>query len=44
MRRTAERHAILQALNRSGGDKVAAAGALGMSRSTFYRRLKELGL
>ncbi|MCR9247737.1 MAG: sigma-54 dependent transcriptional regulator [bacterium] len=44
MRRAAERQAILQALSRSGGDKIAAAAALGMSRSTFYRRLKELGL
>ncbi len=40
----AERRAILHALQDHGGDKVAAAQQLGMSRSTFYRRLKELGL
>jgi transcriptional regulator of acetoin/glycerol metabolism len=31
-------------LRHHGGDKVAAAQQLGMSRSTFYRRLKELEL
>jgi len=40
LRRTAERQAILQALRQTQGDKVAAAGLLGMSRSTFYRRLQ----
>jgi two-component system, NtrC family, response regulator HydG len=39
-----ERQAILGALHQHGGDKVMAAQALGMSRSTFYRRLKELGI
>ncbi|MBX3462185.1 MAG: sigma-54-dependent Fis family transcriptional regulator [Planctomycetes bacterium] len=43
-RAAAERQAILQALRDRGGDKVAAAQQLGMARSTFYRRLKELGL
>ncbi|MBL9077333.1 MAG: sigma-54-dependent Fis family transcriptional regulator [Planctomycetes bacterium] len=43
-REVAERRAILRALRDLQGDKVAAAQQLGMSRSTFYRRLKELGL
>jgi two-component system response regulator HydG len=43
-REAAERRAILRALQELAGDKVAAAQQLGMSRSTFYRRLKELGL
>jgi len=43
-REAAERRAILRALHDVGGDKAAAAQQLGMSRSTFYRRLKELGL
>jgi two-component system response regulator HydG len=44
LRQAAERHALLHALRDHGGDKLAAAQQLGMSRSTFYRRLKELGL
>ncbi len=44
LRQAAERQAILNALRDHGDDKVAAAHGLGMSRSTFYRRLKELGL
>jgi len=32
-----ERDAIVEALSNSGGDKAAAAGALGMSRATIYR-------
>jgi DNA-binding NtrC family response regulator len=43
-RQAAEREVILQALAQEPGDKLAAARRLGMSRSTFYRRLKELGL
>jgi transcriptional regulator of acetoin/glycerol metabolism len=43
-REAAERAALLQAIKDNHGDKVAAAAQLGMSRSTFYRRLKELGL
>ncbi len=33
-----------EALTQSGGDVVAAAKKLGMSRATFYRRLKKYGL
>ena len=40
----AERDAIEQALRHAEGDKLSAARQLGMARSTFYRRLKELGL
>ncbi|MBL8736618.1 MAG: sigma-54-dependent Fis family transcriptional regulator, partial [Planctomycetes bacterium] len=43
-REAAERQAMLQAIRDNHGDKAAAAAQLGMSRSTFYRRLKELGL
>jgi two-component system, NtrC family, response regulator HydG len=43
-REAAEREAIAQALSRCRGDRVAAAQSLGMARSTFYRRVRELGL
>ena len=43
-RDAAEREAIESALRETRGDKIAAAKKLGMARSTFYRRLKELGL
>lgn len=43
-RDAADRDAISQALRDTAGDKGAAAKQLGMARSTFYRRLKELGL
>ncbi|MFN3243916.1 MAG: sigma-54 dependent transcriptional regulator [Planctomycetota bacterium] len=43
-RDAAEREAIEQALRDTAGDKVAAAQRLGMARSTFYRRVKELGI
>ena len=43
-RQQTERAAILQALERNGGDKLAAARTLGLTRSTFYRRLRELGM
>ncbi len=43
-REAAERQAILQAMRGCNGDKAAAAQRLGMSRSTFYRRIRELGL
>ena len=43
-RDAAEREAIESALRETGGDKIAAAKKLGMARSTFYRRVKELGI
>ena len=43
-RDAAERAAIEEALRQTGGDKAAAAQRLGMARSTFYRRVKELGI
>ncbi|MGC6487084.1 MAG: helix-turn-helix domain-containing protein, partial [Planctomycetota bacterium] len=43
-RDAAERDAIERALQQAAGDKLSAARQLGMARSTFYRRLKELGL
>lgn len=43
-REAVERDAILDALRGTNGDKAAAAHRLGMARSTFYRRLKELGM
>ncbi len=39
-----ERQAILAALEQSAGDRTAASRALGVSRSTIYRKLKEYGL
>ncbi|MDH5493909.1 MAG: sigma-54-dependent Fis family transcriptional regulator, partial [Myxococcales bacterium] len=36
-----ERRAIEQAIQRFGGDKRAAAGALGISRAKIYQRIKE---
>jgi transcriptional regulator of acetoin/glycerol metabolism len=39
-----EYNAIVTALRRSAGNKVEAAAALQMSRSTFYRRLRAFGL
>ncbi|MGE3171757.1 MAG: sigma 54-interacting transcriptional regulator [Planctomycetota bacterium] len=43
-RRSADRQAFELALAQAAGDKQAAARALGLPRSTFYRRLRELGL
>lgn len=39
-----ERARLQQLLTEVGGDKHRAAGRLGMSRATFYRRLKQHGL
>ncbi|MDO9377740.1 MAG: helix-turn-helix domain-containing protein [Nocardioidaceae bacterium] len=39
-----ERDAIVQALADVNGNRTAAASALGMSRATMYRRLREYGL
>jgi sigma-54 dependent transcriptional regulator, acetoin dehydrogenase operon transcriptional activator AcoR len=39
-----ERDAIADAMRESGGNKIQAAAALGMSRSTLYRRLRIYGL
>jgi two-component system, NtrC family, response regulator AtoC len=42
--RDAERQALLRALDRAGGNRSAAARVLGVSRSTFYSKLREYGL
>ena len=39
-----EREAILDALERTDGDKREAAALLGISRAKIYQRLKEWGL
>jgi transcriptional regulator of acetoin/glycerol metabolism len=39
-----ERDAIVDAMRESGGNRIQAAAALGMSRSTLYRRLRMYGL
>lgn len=41
---TAERGVLQRALARADGNVTAAAGALGMSRATFYRKLQRLDL
>jgi len=43
-RSAAERHVLAQAIKECDGDKTAAARKLGMPRSTFYRRVRDLGL
>ncbi len=41
---TVEREAIVDALRENGGNRTEAAAALGLSRSTLYRRLRLFGL
>jgi len=40
----AERDAIVQALRESGNNRVAAAAALGLARSTLYRKIAQYGI
>lgn len=42
--RSAEARAILDALERCGGNRVRAAEALGMHKSTFFRKVRALGI
>lgn len=39
-----ERDAIVRSLLETGGDKAAAAQALGMSRATIYRKINQFGI
>ncbi|MFD4369118.1 sigma-54-dependent Fis family transcriptional regulator [Rhodococcus sp. NPDC058521] len=39
-----QRDAIVQSLHDNSGDKTAAAAALGISRATIYRRIREFGI
>ncbi|RRQ25340.1 GAF domain-containing protein [Rhodococcus sp. Eu-32] len=39
-----KRDAIVRSLSDTGGDKQAAAEALGMSRATIYRKIREFGI
>lgn len=41
---TKERERFEKALSVARGNRTTAADGLGMSRATFYRRAKELGL
>lgn len=41
---TAERDAIIKALNAAAGNKCEAAAVLGIGRTTLYRRLRQFGL
>ncbi|AZG48277.1 sigma-54-dependent Fis family transcriptional regulator [Gordonia insulae] len=43
-REQAERTAIVDALDRAGGNKVHAARELGISRTTLYARMRSLGI
>jgi hypothetical protein len=40
----AERDAIVTALRAAGGNKVVAATALGLARSTLYRKIRQYGI
>jgi len=42
--RDAERHALLRALDQAGGNRSVAARLLGVSRSTFYAKLRDYGI
>ena len=39
-----ERDAIVRSLEENHGNKKAAATALGISRATIYRKIKEFGI
>jgi sigma-54 dependent transcriptional regulator, acetoin dehydrogenase operon transcriptional activator AcoR len=39
-----ERESVLDALSVSRGNKKAAAGQLGIARSTLYRKMRALGI
>ena len=39
-----ERERIIKALERSGGNRKVAAGKVGLSERTLYRKIKEYGL
>jgi transcriptional regulator of acetoin/glycerol metabolism len=39
-----ERDAIVTALREAGGNRVAAAAALGLARSTLYRKIRQYGI
>jgi sigma-54 dependent transcriptional regulator, acetoin dehydrogenase operon transcriptional activator AcoR len=39
-----ERDAIVAALREAGGNRVAAAAALGLARSTLYRKIRQYGI
>lgn len=40
----AERDAIVSALREAGGNRVAAAAALGLARSSLYRKIRQYGI
>jgi transcriptional regulator of acetoin/glycerol metabolism len=39
-----ERDAIVRSLEENGGSKLNAAAALGISRATIYRKIKDYGI
>ena len=38
------RYAIVAALHDNNGNRVAAAAALGLARSTLYRKIRQYGI